>query len=408
MKHRKIILKVFLLAVMMLSSTLSYSQESVLNPDSLEISLLTCSPHQQVYSLYGHTAIRLRDQRTGLDVAVNYGVFSFKKPLFIPRFVFGVAEYEIGIIPFKYFISEYAYYGSSITQQVLNLTPEEKMIIFDAIRVNNMPENKYYRYNYFYDNCTTRARDILVNHIKGGVTYKPRDGKSYREIIHEKNEGHPWARFGNDLLLGVGADMPTTQEQRQFLPDNMMIDFENAIRNDNKTPLTDTTMVILNAREQIIEKEFPLTPTQCGWMLLIVTISITIYEIIRKKNLRFYDAFLMIMASVMGIVLFLMLFSEHPTVRLNLQILLVNPLPLFFIRRLLKRQKNGTRDCQYILWTILIILFFLGGFIQSYAEGIYLLASSLLIRNIKGIIYHCKRCPFGSRKASFDNAKDAL
>ena len=177
MKHRKIILKVFLLAVMMLSSTLSYSQESVLNPDSLEISLLTCSPHQQVYSLYGHTAIRLRDQRTGLDVAVNYGVFSFKKPLFIPRFVFGVAEYEIGIIPFKYFISEYAYYGSSITQQVLNLTPEEKMIIFDAIRVNNMPENKYYRYNYFYDNCTTRARDILVNHIKGGVTYKPRDGK---------------------------------------------------------------------------------------------------------------------------------------------------------------------------------------------------------------------------------------
>ena len=393
MKHRNNILKAFLLAMMMLSSTLSFAQEEGLNPDSLEISLLTCSPHQQVYSLYGHTAIRMRDQRAGLDVAVNYGVFSFNKPLFIPRFVFGIAEYEIGIIPFKYFISEYAYYGSSITQQVLNLTPEEKMIIFEAIRVNNLPENKYYRYNYFYDNCTTRARDILVNNIKGGVTYQPRDGKSYREIIHDKNEGHPWARFGNDLLLGVGADYSTTQEQRQFLPDNLMIDFENATRNDNQRPLVDTTMVILPARAQVIEEEFPLTPTQCGWELLIVTAILTAFEIKKKKNLRYFDALLMVGASVMGIVLFLMLFSEHPTVRVNLQILLVNPLPLFFIRRLLKRQKNGTKDCQYIMWTVLILLFFAGGFIQSYAEGMYLLASSLLIRNVKGILLHCKRCP---------------
>jgi hypothetical protein len=378
---------------MMLSSTLSSAQEEVLNPDSLEISLLTCSPHQQVYSLYGHTAIRMRDQRTGLDVAVNYGVFSFNKPLFIPRFVFGIAEYEIGIIPFRYFIAEYAHYGSSITQQVLNLTAEEKMIIFEAIRVNNLPENKYYRYNYFYDNCTTRARDILVNNIKGGVTYQPRDGKSYREIIHDKNEGHPWARFGNDFLLGVGADYATTQEQRQFLPDNLMIDFENATRNDNKRPLVDTTMVILPARAQVIEEEFPLTPTQCGWELLIVTAILTAFEIKKKKNLRYFDALLMVGASVMGIVLFLMLFSEHPTVRVNLQILLVNPLPLFFIRRLLKRQKNCTKDCQYIMWTALILLFFAGGFVQSYAEGMYLLASSLLIRNVKGILLHCKRCP---------------
>jgi len=335
----------------------------------------------------------MRDQRTGLDVAVNYGVFSFNKPLFIPRFVFGIAEYEIGIIPFRYFIAEYAHYGSSITQQVLNLTAEEKMIIFEAIRVNNLPENKYYRYNYFYDNCTTRARDILVNNVNGGVTYKPRDGKSYREIIHEKNEGHPWARFGNDFLLGVGADYATTQEQRQFLPDNLMIDFENATRNDNKRPLVDTTMVILPARAQVIEEEFPLTPTQCGWELLIVTAILTAFEIKKKKNLRYFDALLMVGASVMGIVLFLMLFSEHPTVRVNLQILLVNPLPLFFIRRLLKRQKNGTKDCQYIIWTALILLFFAGGFVQSYAEGMYLLASSLLIRNVKGILLHCKRCP---------------
>ena len=382
----------------MLNTTLLYGQKKGQSPDSLEISLLTCSPRQKVYSLYGHTAIRLRDVRTGLDVAVNYGVFSFDKPLFIPRFVLGITDYEIGVIPFKYFIAEYREAGSSITQQVLNLTSDEKMLIFDAIEKNMLPENKYYRYNFFYDNCTTRARDILTRNINGGVTYMPHEGGTYRDIIHQKNKQHPWARFGNDLLLGIGADMVTTQEQRQFLPENLMRDFDKATRNDNHTPLTDTTMVILEGGTQIIESEFPFTPTQCALFLLITTIIITTIEIIKKKNLRYFDAFLMLFTSIIGTLLFLMIFSQHPTVRVNLQILLLNPLPLFFIRRMLKRQKNNTKDWQYIIWTMMICLFFVGGFFQSYAEGIYILALSLLIRNLKGILLYYRNASVTSKE----------
>ncbi|WP_315536116.1 DUF4105 domain-containing protein [Prevotella koreensis] len=398
MKQIISILKVFILAITMLNTTLLYGQKKGLSPDSLEISLLTCSPRQKVYSLYGHTAIRLRDVRTGLDVAVNYGVFSFDKPLFIPRFVLGITDYEIGVIPFKYFIAEYREAGSSITQQVLNLTSDEKMLIFDAIETNMLPENKYYRYNFFYDNCTTRARDILTRNINGGVTYMPHEGGTYRDIIHQKNEQHPWARFGNDLLLGIGADMVTTQEQRQFLPENLMRDFDKATRNDNHTPLTDTTMVILEGGTQIIESEFPFTPTQCALFLLITTIIITTIEIIKKKNLRYFDAFLMLFTSIIGTLLFLMIFSQHPTVRVNLQILLLNPLPLFFIRRMLKRQKNNTKDWQYIIWTMMICLFFVGGFFQSYAEGMYILALSLLIRNLKGILLFYRNASVTSKE----------
>ena len=388
----------FIFAITMLNTTLLYGQKKGLSPDSLEISLLTCSPRQKVYSLYGHTAIRLRDVRTGLDVAVNYGVFSFDKPLFIPRFVLGITDYEIGVIPFKYFIAEYREAGSSITQQVLNLTSDEKMLIFDAIEKNMLPENKYYRYNFFYDNCTTRARDILTRNINGGVTYMPHEGGTYRDIIHQKNKQHPWARFGNDLLLGIGADMVTTQEQRQFLPENLMRDFDKATRNDNHTPLTDTTMVILEGGTQIIESEFPFTPTQCALFLLITTIIITTIEIIKKKNLRYFDAFLMLFTSIIGTLLFLMIFSQHPTVRVNLQILLLNPLPLFFIRRMLKRKKNNTKDWQYIIWTMMICLFFVGGFFQSYAEGIYILALSLLIRNLKGILLYYRNASVTSKE----------
>ena len=398
MKQIISILKVFIFAITMLNTTLLYGQKKGLSPDSLEISLLTCSPRQKVYSLYGHTAIRLRDVRTGLDVAVNYGVFSFDKPLFIPRFVLGITDYEIGVIPFKYFIAEYREAGSSITQQVLNLTSDEKMLIFDAIEKNMLPENKYYRYNFFYDNCTTRARDILTRNINCGVTYMPHEGGTYRDIIHQKNKQHPWARFGNDLLLGIGADMVTTQEQRQFLPENLMRDFDKATRNDNHTPLTDTTMVILEGGTQIIESEFPFTPTQCALFLLITTIIITTIEIIKKKNLRYFDAFLMLFTSIIGTLLFLMIFSQHPTVRVNLQILLLNPLPLFFIRRMLKRQKNNTKDWQYIIWTMLICLFFVGGFFQSYAEGIYILALSLLIRNLKGILLYYRNASVTSKE----------
>ena len=161
----------FLLCFFAPSTASSPNNEPTLQADSIEISLLTCGPRQQVYSLYGHTAIRFQDKQTGRDIAINYGVFSFDQPFFVLRFVFGLTDYEMGIAPFDIFEWEYDPTGCGVRQQVLNLTAQEKMAIAQAVDRNMEPQNRVYRYNFFYDNCTTRARDIIANNLNGRIVY---------------------------------------------------------------------------------------------------------------------------------------------------------------------------------------------------------------------------------------------
>ena len=356
--------------------------------DSVEISLLTCSPHEAIYSLYGHTAIRINDQRNGEDLAVNYGLFSFEKPHFVLRFLFGLTDYEMGIEPFEAFCRQYRYYGSSVTQQVLNLTNEEKWNIVKAVNINYMPENSVYRYNYFYDNCTTRAVDMLTTHLADAhVVFEGEQQKypSFREMVHGCLPHHPWNRFGNDMLLGVKADCKTTLREHQFLPANAMDDFRHAMivgQDGSNRPLVLREEIVVSEGTQDVWKDFPLSPKDVFLIVLAITVLITLLEAYTKKVLWGYDALLMILCGLAGIVLFLMLFSQHPTVRVNLLLLLLNPLPLFFIWRMIRRARKRLPDRQYAWWIILICLFFIGGIWQHYAEGIFLLASSLLIRNV--------------------------
>ncbi len=354
----------------------------------MEISLLTCSPHEAIYSLYGHTAIRINDQRNGEDLAVNYGLFSFEKPHFVLRFLFGLTDYEMGIEPFEAFCRQYRYYGSSVTQQVLDLTNEEKWNIVKAVNINYMPENSVYRYNYFYDNCTTRAVDMLTTHLADAhVVFEGEQQKypSFREMVHGCLPHHPWNRFGNDMLLGVKADCKTTLREHQFLPANAMDDFRHAMivgQDGSNRPLVLREEIVVPEGTQDVWKDFPLSPKDVFLIVLAITVLITLLEAYTKKVLWGYDALLMILCGLAGIVLFLMLFSQHPTVRVNLLLLLLNPLPLFFIWRMIRRARKRLPDRQYAWWIILICLFFIGGIWQHYAEGIFLLASSLLIRNV--------------------------
>ena len=359
-----------------------YQPQNLASFDSVEVSLLTCSPHEEIYSLYGHTALRWHDLRKGEDIAFNWGVFDFKKPFFVGRFVFGLTDYELGAYPYPLFRQEYKKYGSGITEQVLNLRPEEKMAIKEALIRNMQPENKVYRYNYFYDNCSLRPRNLIERCISGEVKYVAREDyqPTYREMVHGCVRNHPWAAFGNDMLLGIRADMKTDLRQQEFLPLNLLYDFDRAtIYADGEyRPLVKEKRIALQAGVQVIEEDFPLTPMQCAWVLFIVSAGITLIEWKQKKRFRYWDALLMLVQGMAGCVLFVMIFSQHPTTSLNLQLLLLNPLPLFFIPAVLRRRETRW-------WTILavmIVLFAIGSLFQHYAEGMLIVALSLLIRVI--------------------------
>lgn len=384
MKHLKIIfnaLKGVLLTLILVSSAPVAAQEDIPPMDSVEFSLLTCQPHDEVYSLYGHTAIRYHELRPGgLDWAFNYGVFDFKKPHFVARFVFGLTDYELGAYPYKYFVKEYRRFGSMVTEQVLNLTDEEKMALHDALAINLRPENKIYRYNYFYNNCTTKARDIIESCINGKVEYAGREDytPSYRDMVHSMTRNNPWSRFGNDLLLGIKADWKTDLRQQEFLPGNLLYDFDHAqiYSNGSYRPLIKERRIAVPAGVQIIESGFPLTPLACAAILLAVGIVIFFFEWRKKRVFVLWDVLLMMTTGTIGIVLTLMLFSQHPTVSLNLQIILCNPLPWLFLWPVIR----GRETFYWKITAILAVLFLIGSFFQCYAEGIHVLALCLLIQ----------------------------
>lgn len=378
----------YIFVVLLLMPVCSYAKAqdtSYIDMDSVQISLLTCQPHEEVYSLYGHTAIRYYDKTRNMDLAINYGMFSFKKPFFILRFVFGLTDYEMGIEPFDAFCAQYAGYGSGVYEQVLHLTREEKSRIANAINENYKPENRVYRYNYFYDNCTTRARDMLLDHLTRRLDVRIKDLKweSYRDLVHQCCRRTPWVKFGNDMLLGLQADFPIDYKQKQFLPENLKEDFEHIFLNTGKgktEKLVSRSGWVVLPGVQTEMADFPLSPIACMLLLAGIIVLVTLLEGIRKTRFRWVDAAILLVCGLVGIILFAMIFSQHPTVRLNLQILLFCPFTLLYIYSSVKKSREKQFYKGMKVWCALLILFLIGGLFQHYAEGIRFLALSLLLR----------------------------
>ena len=377
---------IFVVLLLMPVSSYAKAQDtSYIDMDSVQISLLTCQPHEEVYSLYGHTAIRYYDKTRNMDLAINYGMFSFKKPFFILRFVFGLTDYEMGIEPFDAFCAQYAGYGSGVYEQVLHLTREEKSRIANAINENYKPENRVYRYNYFYDNCTTRARDMLLDHLTRRLDVRIKDLKweSYRDLVHQCCRRTPWVKFGNDMLLGLQADFPIDYKQKQFLPENLKEDFEHIFLNTEKgktEKLVSRSGWVVLPGVQTEMADFPLSPIACMLLLAGIIVLITLFEGIRKTRFWWVDAAILLVCGLVGIILFAMIFSQHPTVRLNLQILLFCPFTLLYIYSSVKKSREKQFYKGMKVWCALLILFLIGGLFQHYAEGIRFLALSLLLR----------------------------
>ena len=366
--------------------------------DSIRFSLLTCAPGTEIYSLFGHTAIRYENYTRRIDVVFNYGMFSFNTPNFIFRFVAGETDYQLGITPYSYFEAEYAMRGSSVYQQVLKLTQSEKERLLTILENNYLPENRIYRYNYFYDNCTTRARDKIEECIEGKVVYPDSlSGKSYRGIVHEFTAGSPWDEFGIDLCLGAEADKEINKRQQMFSPFYMKYYASNAYIVDaggTRRPLILDETKIVDVEPEEVQPGFILSPLMCGALFLALCVVMAWGQWKTQRIWWGWDIVLYGLQGLAGcIIAFLFFFSVHPTVGSNWLLILFNPIPLlylpFMVYKAVKRKKDYYHVGNMVYLTLFItILPFCG---QEFNLTVLPLALGLLVTSASHVLVWNKK-----------------
>jgi hypothetical protein len=316
----------------------SFAQTPLEKPlsDSAFISLLTASPGNKIYAHYGHSAVRVCDPAKGFDLVFNYGLFDFNSPHFLGRFITGQTDYICGVCSYSDFLIEYQMENRAVTEQVINFLPDEKEAVWQALVKNIQPENRTYRYNFFFDNCATRPRDILVKNIHGTVNYRW-NGRyaTLRDEVHHFTDNHVWVQFGIDFLLGAQADDYATLSHQQFAPDLLMESFDRAVIDGNTAqarPLVLTTRQPVTIDASQIEGTTRLPgPLLVMWLLFAAVAISTFFELRKGKQCQVLTAVLYAIVGITGsIIAFLVFFSEHPTTHVNYVLLWQHPLHLIY------------------------------------------------------------------------------
>ena len=379
--------------------------------DSIRVTLLTCSPGQEVYELYGHTAIRCQQPRQGLDAIFNYGVFDMSKPHFAWHFVLGQTDYTVQPIPWEYFVKEYEERGSSITEQELNLTQDEARRLTNRLIENSLPENCEYRYNFLYKNCTTMVRDIVEQTINGRTQYSDTlPHQTAREILHHYTAQHPWVQEGNDLLLGAEVDTILSAHAAMFIPENLMQAFDGAFictpRGDMR-PLVRSKKIIvplrLPQRGETDASGIVLSPLYAMLAFGALCLVIMLLELWTKRLFWLWDVLLLLLQGAAGTLLvFLCLFSEHPAVDSNWQIWLLNPIAFVGIPLVIKAAIRHKPTLWYAFqFTVLALFLLFSPWIsQVFAKITVPLALCLLTRPISYYFVRVKRLKSSKVKRS--------
>ena len=238
--------------------------------------------------------------------------------------------------------------GSSVYQQTLNLTISEKQKLRRLLEENYLPKNRVYRYNFFYDNCTTRARDIIEKCIEGKVVYS--EGKerlSFRDIVHQYTKGHEWDELGIDMCLGSEADKPIDTRKQMFAPFYMLEAAKKAtiVVGDSVRPLILYEKKVVDVEPEDVREGFPLSPMVCVFILIGVTCFVGWLQFKIRKIIWIWDLLLFGVQGLAGCVItFLVFFSTHPTVGSNWLILLLNPIPLIYLPVMVYRAIKGKKD----------------------------------------------------------------
>lgn len=304
--------------------------------DDSKISLITVGPGNQLYSTFGHSAIRIIDNSQGIDRAYHYGAFDFNTPNFYIKFMRGQLPYCMSVDDFTNEIPQWQYENRLVTEQVLNLSPEQKREIFKTLNINYLPQNKYYNYKFFYDNCSTRIGDLFQKILKDSVQFSNtlNQGKSYRNWIDSCSKYEkPWSDFGMDVAIGLPSDTKASAKQATFLPMNLMASFDSAsiFRNGKKTSLIQSKNNISFVMPYNSE-EIYFTPQKIGWLIFVVGFLLTVFQTFKNNSNFIFDKLIFTLTSLAGIVILLLWFgTNHGVTERNFNLIWAFPLSLIAV-----------------------------------------------------------------------------
>lgn len=329
------------------------AQRAELSPYA-SMSLLTASPGQELYSVFGHSALRVYDPLTGVDEVYNYGTFDFETPYFYYRFIEGRLLYMLSVTTYNRFLQEYHYEGRAMYEQFLNLSLQQKQEIYNFLQHNRLPANRYYAYDFFYDNCSTRIRDIIEEFVAPdwGTDPFPTHQRSFRDMLKPYLESMPWNRLGIDIALGMPSDRIATPWHYMFLPEEMFMAFAQARLQDG-SPLVEDMQVVLEARFELAPAG-GMIPSLFFWGVLLMGLA----SFFRRSWSMWFDRlFFSIMGLVGVLVFFLWFISEHHATNNNMNILWALPTHLYFVFKARGYETSGiTRLYFRIVFFIQLIL----------------------------------------------------
>lgn len=307
--------------------------------------MITFGPDQaQLFTAFGHSAFRVNDPGSGFDDIYNYGVFNFDQPHFYLNFARGYLNYMLGVGDYKRSEYAYIYFNRFVHEQKLNLTKQQKQRLFDYLQWNALPENQYYRYDYFYDNCATKLPDIIVKTFKDSVNF---DGSyvktdyTIRELTDLYLKYQPWGDLGIDICLGLPMDKKASPYEYMFLPDYVESGFAHAtIKHGNTTvPLVKERISIFEPHEE--EPPHTLLSPLVVFSSVFVIIALISYRDIRRNKLSTWlDVIFFSVLGLLGLLLLLLwVATDHKAAAKNFNLLWALPTHLIAVLAFIKNPK---------------------------------------------------------------------
>jgi len=371
-----------LLTVFQTFTTNLFGQSPIPVTVQSEFSLITCTPGNQIYNRFGHSALRFKDAKQGIDIVFNYGTFDFDAPGFVLKFIQRKLLYTLSVNDYKPFESVYIYEKRGVYEQKLNLDSIEKTKLLDYLLWNYKTENRSYLYDFFYDNCSNRILSVLEKSL-GKIQFEKEstDPKSFRSLLDPYINNDAWLGFGIDLILGMEADKIANSEMEMFLPDYLSKNLSLATFK-GKTIFASGEWIL----EQKLSKKMQVKATDPIIVFNLLLIMSLLLLIKRKQYPVVYKYFrfgLLLLAGLAGLFLSFMWWgTDHIATQNNINIVWLNPLFVIFV---FLHNSTIKKYLSFALITIILFHSFMRIFlpVQELSMGFLPLLLSILLMLIE-------------------------